>query len=260
MIKAIFFDIDGTSFSHTTDEIPASAMKAFHQLKENGYKIGICTSRSLAEMSELPKEYTDIMDAIVCIAGAQIYENGTCITTHSLIHEEMQRIMQVMDENRITYRWVSVDQDNYMNQHDDEIRERFHTLYGMIPDTKAYQGEELVHVLYYTHDEALRDHIAQLCEQNYHISLHYANEILAPGVNKGHGIIECAKHWGFVQNEIAAFGDGYNDVEMIEAAEIGIAMGNAQESLKAVADYVTDDIDDNGLYNACVHFGWIKEA
>ena len=63
MIKAIFFDIDGTSFSHTTDQIPASAMHAFRMLKANGYKIAICTSRSLAEMSEMPRDYVDIMDA-----------------------------------------------------------------------------------------------------------------------------------------------------------------------------------------------------
>ncbi len=259
MIKAIFFDIDGTSFSHTTDQIPPSAMKAFHKLKENGYKIAICTSRSLAEMSKLPKEYIDVMDAFVCIAGAQIYEQGTCIVSHPLFYDEIQDVIRLMDAHDVTYRWVSVDQENCLNHHDDEIRKRFHALYDMIPETKAYEGQKLLHLLYYTHDETLRDQIKKLCQKNYHISLHYASEIMAPHVNKGHGIIECAKHWGIAQNEIAAFGDGHNDIEMIEAAEIGIAMGNAQDPLKAAADYITDDVDHDGLYNACIHFGWIKE-
>lgn len=260
MIKAIFFDIDGTSFSHTTDQIPASAMLAFHRLKENGIKIAICTSRSLAEMAELPPEYVNLMDAVVCIAGAQIYEKDTCIVSHPLVHDEALNVIRLMDEHDVTYRWVSVNQENCLNRHDDEIRDRFHMLYGMTPETKAYTGQQLLHILYYTHDEALRQQIMKLCEHNYHISLHYASEIMAPNVNKGHGIIECAKHWGIAQNEIAAFGDGHNDIEMIEAAEIGIAMGNAQAPLKEAADYITDDVDHDGLYNACVHFGWIKAS
>ncbi len=258
MIKAIFFDIDGTSFSHTTDQIPASAMHAFRMLKANGYKIAICTSRSLAEMSELPRDYVDIMDALVCIAGAQIYEKDRCIIQHPLVHEEAQQIIAFLDQHHLTYRWVSTDQDNCMNQHDDEIRARFQMLYGMMPETRPYANQQLLHILYYTHDEALRDEIMALCKQNYHITLNYANEILAPNVNKGHGIIECAAYWGIQPNEIAAFGDGYNDKEMIESAELGIAMGNATDSLKAVADYVTDDVDHDGLYRACIHFGWIQ--
>ena len=50
-----------------------------------------------------------------------------------------------------------------------------------------------------------------------------------------------------------------NDLAMIKTAEVGIAMGNATELLKQHADYITDRIEDDGLYNACVHFGWIKE-
>ena len=46
---------------------------------------------------------------------------------------------------------------------------------------------------------------------------------------------------------------------MIETASVGIAMGNAAERLKDVADYITDTIDNDGVYKACVHFKWIEE-
>lgn len=51
-----------------------------------------------------------------------------------------------------------------------------------------------------------------------------------------------------------AFGDGGNDVTMLEFAGIGVAMGNATEGPKAAADYVTDDVDHDGVMNALKHF------
>jgi hydroxymethylpyrimidine pyrophosphatase-like HAD family hydrolase len=65
------------------------------------------------------------------------------------------------------------------------------------------------------------------------------------------------EHYGIRQEEMIAFGDGENDMEMLQFAGIGIAMGNAEKEVKAVADYVTDDIDDDGIWKACRHFGLI---
>ena len=56
-----------------------------------------------------------------------------------------------------------------------------------------------------------------------------------------------------------AFGDSMNDYEIIQAVGTGIAMGNADQRLKAVADYVTADIGDDGIYKACVHLGLIND-
>ena len=54
-----------------------------------------------------------------------------------------------------------------------------------------------------------------------------------------------------------AFGDGGNDISIIREAGIGVAMGNANRSLIDIADYVTDSVDDDGIYNALIHFGII---
>ena len=59
------------------------------------------------------------------------------------------------------------------------------------------------------------------------------------------------------REEIIAFGDGGNDVDMLEYAGIGVAMGNAGEDVKAAADYVTTAIDDDGIFNALKHFNVI---
>ena len=56
-----------------------------------------------------------------------------------------------------------------------------------------------------------------------------------------------------------AIGDGMNDVEMFQAVDVAIAMGNAKEGLKELADYVTTDILEDGIYNAFRHFGLLEE-
>ena len=82
-------------------------------------------------------------------------------------------------------------------------------------------------------------------------------DITAKGADKGEGIRTLAAHLGLdIQNTIA-FGDGGNDISMIKAAGIGIAMGNALESLKQEADYITTTVDDDGVLNALRHFGLV---
>ena len=54
-----------------------------------------------------------------------------------------------------------------------------------------------------------------------------------------------------------AFGDGGNDLEMLRHAAIGIAMGNADDDVKQAADYVTNDVDDEGVFKALQHFGLV---
>lgn len=61
-------------------------------------------------------------------------------------------------------------------------------------------------------------------------------------------------HQGIHIEETMAFGDGGNDISIIEKAGIGIAMGNANQILKSHADYITSSIDENGIYNALQHF------
>jgi Cof subfamily protein (haloacid dehalogenase superfamily) len=82
-------------------------------------------------------------------------------------------------------------------------------------------------------------------------------DITAKGNTKQNGIDQFIKHFGFKLEETMAFGDGGNDIGMLRHAGIGIAMGNAKDDVKAVADYVTDTVDEDGIYKAMKHFGII---
>ena len=82
-------------------------------------------------------------------------------------------------------------------------------------------------------------------------------DILPAGGGKPNGLAHTLAHLGLTREQSIAFGDGGNDVTMLEYAGIGVAMGNACDAAKAAADYVTDDITADGLAKALAHFGLI---
>ena len=82
-------------------------------------------------------------------------------------------------------------------------------------------------------------------------------DVTAKGADKGEGLLTMALHEGLNPQHTIAFGDGGNDSTMIREAGIGVAMGNAIDELKEMADYVTTSVDDDGILNALKHFGLI---
>ena len=82
----------------------------------------------------------------------------------------------------------------------------------------------------------------------------FADVIPADG-GKAQGMARMLERFGLGFDQCIAFGDGGNDIEMLRAAGIGVAMGNAAPAVKAAADYITDSVDEDGIWNAAVHFG-----
>ena len=75
--------------------------------------------------------------------------------------------------------------------------------------------------------------------------------------HKEQGIMAIMEKYHAEDEQIVVFGDGLNDCTMFRKEWMTIAMGNAKPELKARAKYITDDADENGIYNACRRFGWI---
>lgn len=256
-IKIIFFDIDGTTYQNNIKDNPKSTMTALKKLRDQGIRLAIDTSRADAEMCHLPKKFLSSMDAIISCGGGKIQMDGKDYYRY-LDQEHVKNGIEYLEKNHIVYRWVDGHGHCYLNRHVKEVDEIFDRLYSMIPEAHAYNGEKLVHLLYYTSDGEQLKQIEKLFPTEHHTHLGYANEINAHAISKAASMRITASHYGYSSLNIAAFGDGYNDVEMLQAAQVGIAMGNAKQACKAAADYVTDSIENDGMYNACIHFGWIK--
>ena len=120
-----------------------------------------------------------------------------------------------------------------------------------------YRGGDIYQICAYLRpeDEYLVDPIRKDCVLT---GWHYGGkDIIAGGGGKMVGIKRYLELLGIQREEIIAFGDAENDLEMIRYAGIGVAMGNAVESVKEAADYVPADLDDDGIEKALIHFGLI---
>ena len=85
-----------------------------------------------------------------------------------------------------------------------------------------------------------------------------AYDVIPKQGGKTAGIESVLKHYGIKQEEIMAFGDAENDIEMLQYAKIGVAMGNADDEVKEAADYVTDTVDSDGIYKALKYYEVLK--
>ena len=85
---------------------------------------------------------------------------------------------------------------------------------------------------------------------------HFTDVIPKVG-GKNTGIDAVIAHFGIKLEETMEFGDGGNDIDMLKHAGIGVAMGNAVENVKEIADYITTSVDDDGITNALKHFNVI---
>ena len=101
--------------------------------------------------------------------------------------------------------------------------------------------------------------VTEQAKRHYQILLHEENiaEIIPHGFSKAGGIRRVCEMLGISQKNTIAVGDSINDVDMLKYAEIGIVMGNGTQIAKKNADYITTDINDDGIWNAMEHFGLI---
>lgn len=254
--KIFFFDIDGTTYRHDIQACPDSTKLAIKTLKENGHKTCICTSRNIEEMVNLPKEFLDMFDATIRLAGGHLTIEGKEIY-NEVDHEELCNVVEYFNEHNIPYRYVVNDGHGYLVNSTEYVRGLFKYQYQMCPPEKKYENEPVIHYQYYLTTPEQDKEIKNIVKKSTITHLRVSHEITQENLDKSTAIHQVAKYYGYNPENTVAFGDGGNDVTMLQSAQIGIAMGNACDACKQIADYVTDSIEENGLYKACKHFKWI---
>ena len=257
MIKAVFFDIDGTLVSFKTHRVPDSAKRAIAALRAKGVRVFIASGRQLLAINNLEDLQFDgyvTLNGGYCIVGEQV------IYKHSMPSEDMVSLVQYMEE-RENFPCIFVHENafciNYTDERTDEV---FRLLNFPQPPTlplrEAATGDIFQLVAFFTKEQekaimAVMPH----CEATRWNPLF--SDVIPKGSSKQVGVDRMLDYFGISLDESMAFGDGGNDVLMLKHVGIGVAMGNAEDEVKRAADYVTDSVDEDGVEKALRHFGVI---
>jgi len=256
MIKVAFFDIDGTLLSHNTRVVSQSTRLALQKLKEKGIKCVIATGRHIAQLQHLDIRDLEFDGYLTLNGMICLDENKQVLCGFPIEGRAKERLVQMFRDKEQAVLLVE-DNTLYMNKIDDRVRYVQDCISSPCSEIGEYTGRELyMGVLYIGADEMglvedLREDLA-ITRWNP-----YAVDMIAKGGGKDVAIGRFLETMGIAREEAIAFGDGHNDMNMLQYVGIGVAMGNAEEEVKAIADYVTDDVDENGIENALKHFGVI---
>ena len=259
MIRAIFFDIDGTLLSFQTHAVSASTQKALRLLREKGVKLFLATGRPPKTAFMFRSSFDFEFDGAVMLNGQYCMAGNQVIYEKSIPASSIASLLPYLEEKQIPCDFVELDY-LYINLLNKETEELVALLGGQevlgpqddvqrALHNKVYQLSPFISEV--EEEEFLR-HVPG-CKSARWTSL-FTDIIPADG-GKPVGMDKMIAHFGIQPDEVMAFGDGGNDLEMLQHAHIGVAMGNAVDSVREAADYITDDVDHDGIWNALVHYG-----
>lgn len=254
--KIIFFDIDGTLVDHATGQISPKTRQALHRLQEKGILLCIATGRAPCSLPDFGDLHFDMF---ATFNGALCYSETETILRDPLPAKSVQRVIEnaaalgrpvsIATRDRLVANGVGKDLADY------------YALAGLIL-TKA---EDF--------DTACQEDVYQLlvgCREADHpaliqgaagvklaVSWDRAVDVISANGGKGRAVKQILKYFRLEPSQALAFGDSYNDLDMLQAVGTGISMGNANAQLKAVADEVCGSVSEDGIYRYCLDRGLI---
>jgi len=247
--KAMFFDFDGTLLS--TGKMPDSARKALFHAKEKGVLIFAATGRHKKEYEEMPWFPGLPFDGFVSMNGAYCYTPDKIIYKQPMNKAAITAMINFTKEHDL-YCLFCEAHETYSNRADEEIAAG-QIAHGLpVPPVRTPNLDAEIYQMV-TFGRDIDHFIRNLPNVSVTSWLTNCYDIVPAGVNKWVGITPMIDAFGLKPAEIAAFGDGENDIEMLTGAGYAVAMGNGSDKVKAVSDYVTSHVDDDGILKAVKH-------
>lgn len=258
MIKAVFFDIDGTLVSFKTHTIPQSTLDALALLREKGIKVFIATGRHFCSINNLGNQ---VFDGYVTINGGRVLV-GTdhVIYKQNIPDEDIQALFHYWEkEGEFPCAFVFENEllMNYTNEAVDEVFQMLNFPAPPIRPIEEMKGKDVFQLIAFFTEEQEQRIMKCLphCESTRWTSLF--TDVVSMGISKRVGIDKMLEYFHIGLDECMAFGDGGNDIQMLSHVGLGVAMGNASDEVKKYADYVTDSVDEEGIYKALKFFNVI---
>lgn len=277
MKKVIFLDVDGTLVDYE-GHLPDSAVRAIRAARENGHRVYICTGRSRAEV--YPELWDIGLDGMIGGNGSYVEDHGEVVLHQLITPEQCRRIVDWLHERGLEFYLESnhglFASEEFAQKAQPAIREYSRrkgkenaedaTVATVFPD--MIYGAELyrddlnkVSYLLGSYQDYLdtKEQFPDMENGTWGGAGEIAlfGDLGVKGITKGNAISHLLTHIGAKKEDTIAFGDAKIDIPMLEYCETGVAMGNGGEEIRAMADYVTQSVEDDGLYHAFVKFGLI---
>lgn len=273
MGKIIFLDVDGTLVNYEC-QLPDSAVSAIRQARKNGHRVYICTGRSKAEVY---KNLWDIgLDGMIGGNGSYVEDHGTVVMHQLITREQCRRIVDWLHSRKLEF-YLESNNGLFASEHFEDkalasmqeycrrkgapnaeemsVRSIFPE---MIFGGELYR-DDLNKVSYLLNDYQdyldTKEQFPDMENGTWGGAGETAlfGDLGVKGITKANAIDHLLSYLGAKQEDTIAFGDAKIDIPMLEYCAFGVAMGSGGEEIKAMADYVTDGVDDDGLYKAFVY-------
>lgn len=281
MRKIIFLDVDGTLVDYH-NRIPESAIRAIRQARENGHLVYVCTGRSRAEIQ--PELWELGLDGMIGGNGSYVEHQGQVIMHQLLSEEDSRAIVDWLHERGLEFYLESNNglfaSENFRERAREILRiysmnkgktaeevanqEVEDVMHGMVFDGELYR-DDLNKVSFVL--DSYQDHLAskeafpQLVANTWGGRGESAlfGDLGVRDIDKAHAISVLLDHLGASQADSIAFGDAKIDISMLDYCAVGVAMGNGGAEILAMADMITDDVEEDGLYNAFERLGLLDK-
>ena len=258
-VKAIFFDIDGTLVSFRTHRVTQSNLEVLDALRKKGIKVFISTGRMLGMTSVLDGI---AFDGYIANNGAAIYDSSRKMLHGRLLPKKelyaLRERLMLRDLPQFAVSFMTA--DNYYLNCKSSLAEDVARVVGVAPPVLSniddivemdvyqmcvyLQGKEL--------DDLMEGWLTGCTASVWNPVFADVNE---KGITKAYGIDKMLEIFGLDLSQTLSFGDGGNDIPMLEHTAISVCMGNADEAVRAASDYVTETVDEDGVAKALARLG-----
>lgn len=261
MRKVIFFDIDGTLVHHEHREkkIPNSVITELDRLKSAGYLLFLASGRPYSFINAAIANYQ--FDGFVLCNGAHVEYQDKVLYHKVMNYEDIKKLTNTLKAKGCEY-IIETNRASYLNPEYKVLHNFFIgvdineslLLHNFDEDEVSSKALKLE----VSAKESIRHEVEEYLQNKFNYDCHgteNAFEIYSAEVNKAVGVRKVLEHFNIKTENSYAFGDGLNDIEMIQEVGHGIAMGNAVPELKAVANHICGNVFEDGLAKALQEIG-----
>lgn len=270
MEKLLFFDIDGT-LAYPRSNPSSATVEAIRSARAEGHKVFLSTGRT---RESVPEAVTEIgFDGGIFSAGGLAVCGDIVVCRCFMPDFLVQRVRSLLCDDTIFYKletaegiFTSENGREILAQIDisnagSEMQRFYEDLFfnKKLRPISQYGGQPVYKISFFSTDRTTVEHLDALLQGSAKVVFFEnlvrdfpltSGEISDFSVNKGLALRNICRYLGKTESDCIAFGDSMNDEEILKAAGLGIAMGNAEERLKALADMVCDSCENDGLAKA----------